>query len=382
MEPVAAIREGFALGSFLARWGSLARHDLSGSESATLTLTALLSTAEEDDRRRWQDLSLDYGNPRGASWLRSEIAARHHGLEAGNVLCCAGAQEGLACVMQALLAHGDHAVVVVPIYQPSERAVTSICSATGVPLEDHGGWRLDIDRVAAAIRPETRLVLMNFPNSPTGALIDPASLVALVELCRRHGLWLVNDEVYRLMTDDPRVDASPITDIYERGVSIDALSKSLGLPGLRVGWVVCQDRKLLADALLAKSGLSSYLAAPAEILARIALRAEALIMRGNKTVVRSNWHMLRNFIDRHPDVFEGHASGHLAFAAPRYVGEDCTERFAVNLVHATGVLLLPSGLWRSRLADVPSDRVRIRLGSPCISPALAVLDTHLTDWFR
>ncbi len=260
--------------------------------------------------------------------------------------------------------------------------MTSICSATGVPLEDRGGWRLDIDRVAAAIRPETRLVLMNFPNSPTGALIDRASLVALVELCRRHGLWLVNDEVYRLMTDNPCADLSPIANVYEHGISIDALSKSLGLPGLRVGWVVCQDRKLLAEVLLAKSRLSSYLAAPAEILARIALRADALILSRNKTIARSNLDMLRIFINNHSNVFADHASGHLAFAAPRYVGADSPERFAVNLVHATGVLLLPSGLWRSRLADVPSNHVRIRLGSPGIGPALAVLDTYLTARFK
>ena len=82
--------------------------------------------------------------------------------------------------MQALLTRDDHAIVVVPIYQPSERAVTSICAATCVVLEDRGNWRLDIGKIAAAVRPNTRLVLMNFPNSPTGALIDPASLAALV----------------------------------------------------------------------------------------------------------------------------------------------------------------------------------------------------------
>ncbi len=245
-------------------------------------------------------------------------------------------------------------------------------------MEDRGNWHLDLDRVATAVRPETKLVLMNFPNSPTGAVIDPASFTALVELCRRHGLWLVNDEVYRLMTNDPPLAPPAVADVYERGISINAMSKSLGLPGLRVGWVVCQDRKLLADVLLVKSGLSSYLAAPAEILARIALQAEASIMRRNKTVARSYLGLLQSFIGRHPDVFQAATSGHLALAAPRYVGEGDAERFAIDLVHATGVLLPPFRLWRSRLADVPSNRFRIRLGGPGISPALAALDSHLT----
>ena len=253
-----------------------------------MTLTALLSMAEEDDLRRWQNLGLGYDDPRGAFWLRSEIAARHQGLEGDDVLCCAGAQEALTCVMQALLTRDDHAIVVVPIYQPSERAVTSICAATCVVLEDRGNWRLDIGKIAAAVRPNTRLVLMNFPNSPTGALIDPASLAELVGLCRRHGLWLVNDEVYRLMISEPAALPSPVADVYERGISIDAVSKSFGLPGLRVGWVVCRDRRLLARMCSAKSQLSSYVAAPSEVLARIALRAEASILRRNKSVARSN----------------------------------------------------------------------------------------------
>src|SRR5271165_2541978 len=121
MEPLgAADPDAFVLGNFLARWAGLARYDLSGSESAALTLTALLSMAQEDNLRRWRNLGLGYGDPRGASWLRAEIAARHQGLNEDNVLCCAGAQEALTCVMQALLARDDHAIVIVPIYQPSE----------------------------------------------------------------------------------------------------------------------------------------------------------------------------------------------------------------------------------------------------------------------
>ena len=380
MEPVASSDpETFAFGNFLARWGSLARYDLSGSESAALTLTALLSMAEEDDLRRWQNLGLGYDDPRGAFWLRAEIAARHQGLEGDDVLCCAGAQEALTCVMQALLTRDDHAIVVVPIYQPSERAVTSICAATCVVLEDRGNWRLDIGKIAAAVRPNTRLVLMNFPNSPTGALIDPASLAALVGLCRRHGLWLVNDEVYRLMISEPAALPSPVADVYERAISIDAVSKSFGLPGLRVGWVVCHDRTLLAGVCSAKSQLSSYVAAPSEVLARIALRAEASILRRNKSVARSNLRLLLGFVARHPDVLLGTASDHLAFAAPRYVGAGDAEGFAIELLQATGVLLAPFGLWRSRLGTVPSDRFRIRLGCPDIGPALATLNWYLTS---
>jgi hypothetical protein len=373
------VRDGFALASFLARWSSSARHDLSASESATLRLADLLAMAEADDQRRWEKLSLGYGDPNGAPWLRAEIATRHHGLEADDLLCCAGAHEGLTCVMRALLAPGDHVVVVVPIYQPSEQAVTSICAATGVPLQDCGGWRLDIDRVAAAVRPQTRLVLMNFPNSPTGAPIDRTTLESLVELCRRHGLWRVNDEVYRTMAEDAPASPPPVADIYERGISINAVSKGFGLPGLRVGWVVCRDRGVLARVLRAKSGLSSCLGTPNEVLAHIALRAEVGIVARNKAIARSNSKLMQSVFARHPDLFACDAPGNLAFAAPRYLGARDAGAFAVSLVRAAGVLLLPFGLWRTMLAEVPADRLRIGLGGSGVARALATLDEHLVN---
>jgi aspartate/methionine/tyrosine aminotransferase len=369
--------ETFALGGFLERWSPWVWHDLSGSEAATLTLSVLLEMAGSEDRRRWQELGLGYTDPRGAAWLRRAIAERYDNLDDTQVVCCAGAQEALTSVMRALLAPGDHAVVVVPIYQPSERAVTSICAATGVPLEDRGAWSLDVDRVASALRDNTRLVLMNFPNSPTNASIDPTTLAALVALCRRHGLWLVNDEVYGLVDLDPRLRSPRVGDIYERGVSINAVSKGFGLPGLRVGWVACQDRRLLAEVQLAKSMLSSCLAAPSEVLAHVALRAEARIVERNRAVLDSNRRLLELFLGRHLEAFEGQASGNAAFVYPRYRGSEGADRFAVELAREAGVLLLPSGLWQSPLAETPGDRVRIGLGRVGVGAALQALSGYL-----
>lgn len=371
------VTEAFALGSFLARWSSEAVYDLSASESATLKLSDLLAMAQPDDEARWRTLHLDYPHPRGASWLRAEIATRYRGLDPDHIVCCAGAQEGLACVARAVLDPGDHAIVVLPIYQPSERAVTSICDATGVALQDRGTWRLDIDQLAASVRPETRLVLINFPNSPTGAQIDPDTLAALIALCRRQGLWLVNDEVYRLTAVDRSANPPPIAEIYERGISINSLSKGHGLAGLRVGWIACQNGVLLAKVLLAKSGLSSCLAAPNEVLAHIALRAEAQIVARNRSIARANLGLLQACLNRHPDVFDPATPNNLAFLAPRTLLAPEAGDFATHLVADAGVLVLPFGLWRSPLAELSADRLRIGLGSADMGRALAALDDYL-----
>ena len=375
---VADANPDFALASFLARWGSFGTYDLSASESATIGLSSLLEMACPDDRRRWEQLDFGYASPHGAPWLRTAIADRHQRLDAFQVLCCAGVQEGLTCVMRAVLRPGDHVVVVVPIYQPTEQAVTSICDTTGVALRPEDDWRLDVDQVAAAIRPNTKLILLNFPNSPTGASIDQAVLGDVVELCRRRGLWLVNDEVYRSVGSDPASCPRPVAEIYERGISVDGLSKGFGLPGLRVGWVLCQDQALLAKVLLAKSALSSCLATPSEVLAHMALRAEDRIIQRNRAVARANRDRLLGLLRRHPAILEGSVGNDAVLAFPRYRGAEGSERFAERLARDAGVLVLPSRLWRSPLAPVPADRLRLGLGRVEAGPALAALDDYLT----
>ncbi len=101
------------------------------------------------------------------------------------MLCFAGAQEGIACALQTLLEPTDHAIVVTPNYQAPESIALSICDVTGVPLDQSQGFALDIPAIEAAIRPNTRLIAVNFPNNPTGAVPDHATFAELVAADRR-----------------------------------------------------------------------------------------------------------------------------------------------------------------------------------------------------
>jgi aspartate/methionine/tyrosine aminotransferase len=367
----------FALAAYLDRWSGCAHHALAASDSEPLTLAALLHLAGPEDRRRWREADLGYADPRGASWLRATVSARYHRLEAGDVLISAGAQEAVTCVLTALLGPADHAVVVVPIYQPSELVVTRLCAADGVALDPGRDWTLDLDRLAAAIRSSTRLVLMNFPNSPTGAVLDRASLDGLIDLCRRHGLWLVNDEVYRQTDRDPERAVPPVVDLYERGISINGLSKGFGLPGLRVGWAACRDRGTLDRILAAKNLLSSCLARPSEILAQVALQAEPRLTGRARGIGQRNLHRLRALLDRHPDLFDADEPTNLAFACPRFRGREGATAFARTLAAEDGVLVLPSALWHSALASIPTDRLRLGLGRVGSGAALGIVADHL-----
>src|SRR5205085_9221537 len=127
--------------------------------------------ADDDARARWDSLRLGYTESLGLPALREEIASLYPGLAADDVMTFAGAEEAVFLAMHALLTAGDHAVVVWPAYQSLHEVARSIgASITLVPL-DSRDWSLDVDAIAAAMRPNTRVIVINFPHSPTGAQI-------------------------------------------------------------------------------------------------------------------------------------------------------------------------------------------------------------------
>lgn len=365
------------LDTFLARWHGSVRHDLAGSECETLVLPDLLAMAGPEDISRWKGLRLGYTDPHGSDWLRETITLGYRHANAENVLCFAGAQEALSCVLRALLAPGDHAILVLPCYSPTEFALTCLCDVTGVALDADNGWALDIDRVRDAIRPATRLVLVNFPNNPTGKRIDFSAFAALIDLCRERGLWLVNDEVYRLIDHAPEQRLPPVVDAFERGISVDAVSKSLGLPGLRVGWIACRDRAVLSRAFQAKHLASGSLAGPSEILANIAIRAADKILARNQAIAGDNLCQLRNFFADFSETFDWHEpeAGVVAFA--RYRGAEGVEAWADALIGRAGILVLPASVFRSALAPSATDRFRIGFGKRSFADGLDALRKSL-----
>ena len=171
-------------------------------------------------------------------------------------------------------------MVVTPNYQAAETVPLALCEVTGVALDADRDWALDLDEVAAAIRPNTRVVSVNFPNNPTGKVIGagdftapgPACATSAASTCsatRSTAAWNVTR---------PASCRRP-TDLSERALSLNVTSKSLGLPGLRIGWITCRDRALRARLERAKHYTTICNSAPSEVLARIALKARETILR-------------------------------------------------------------------------------------------------------
>jgi aspartate/methionine/tyrosine aminotransferase len=362
------------LEAYLAQTMVGAKYDLSSSYSDVLDLSILRNLASADDFGVWETLDFGYTDPVGSERLRLRISNLYSGLGNSNIVCCTGAHDAAACIAEALLTREDHAIVVLPLYQPLEWTITDRVNATGISL-DAASLRLDLDHLEAAITPRTRVVMMNFPNSPTGVILDDETLNGLIALCRHHGLWLVNDEVYRHLV--PGRPAPPIVDLYESGVSIDAVSKGYGLPGLRVGWVACHDMELLRRVSLVKARRSSFLAAPSDVLAGIALANRTELLAHARLISTRNRTSLREILSTFPEAFDLNLGSNLLFSCPRYLGPDGAAGFADQLLARTGAVVLPTSLWKSPLAPIPQDRLRIGLGLRGSAAGLEVLADYL-----
>ncbi len=367
----------FALEVYFSRWQSAARHHLTASESETLDLPALLALAEPADRARWERMRFGYSDPRGSELLRETVAGLYRHASAADVLCCAGAQEAMHTVLRALLGRDDHAVVVTPNYQSSETIPASLCAVSGVALDPADRWSLDIDAVAAALRPNTKLILVNFPNNPTGKILERDRFEALTALCARHGLWLLSDEVYCWIERDPARRLPAAVDALPRGISLGAVSKSYGLPGLRVGWIACRDRGLLQRVERLKHYLSICNATPCEILAQIALKASASILARNRRIAASNLALLDRFFAQRADLFDWQTPDGGVVGYPRYKGPDGVESFCARLIEEDGILLLPASVYRSEVASTPTDRFRIGFGRADFAAGLAAMEASL-----
>ncbi|MBO0738711.1 MAG: pyridoxal phosphate-dependent aminotransferase [Alphaproteobacteria bacterium] len=181
----------------------------------------------------------------GFSRVRQAIAARFQrrtGQPCGaeNVVVTTGAQGGLFCALQCLAGPGDEVIVPEPIYA-TYAGVTGASGAhlTTVPLRGDRGFHPDIEAISRAVTPRTRVIWINSPHNPTGAVFTAEEITRIAELCRSHDLWLLSDEVYEdLAFARPHVSPWSLPGMAERTVVVSSLSKSHAIPGFRFGWII------------------------------------------------------------------------------------------------------------------------------------------------
>lgn len=367
----------FRLETHFSKWEFKARYHMTASDAESMSMRELLNMATSEEREAFEGMWLGYTETFGAPDLRSEIASTYHRQNSADVLCFAGASEGIFAANSVILDSDSHAIVITPNYQSHETLPIAICEATGVPLDPKDNWSLDIDRVADAIQPNTRLVTINFPHNPTGTILPLERYDALIELCRKHGIYILHDEIFNGLGPTGTKHLPFIADVYERGLSLNVMSKSYGLPGLRIGWIACRDRQVIAKMERMKHYLSICNSGPSERLTMIALRNRERILSRNCSIIDENLPKWDAFFARHPELFEWKHPDGSCMAFPRYKGPDGVDTFCTALVEESGVLFLPSTIYSSELGETPKDRFRLGFGRTGLDQGIKAMDEHL-----
>ncbi|WP_406002881.1 aminotransferase class I/II-fold pyridoxal phosphate-dependent enzyme [Streptomyces sp. NBC_00829] len=209
-------------------------------------------------------------------------------------------------------------------------------------------------------------------------MIGIAEFAELTMLCDERGIHLFSDEVYHGLERDPAGILPQAADLSERALSLNVTSTSLGLPGLRIGWITCRDRALLSRLERAKHYTTICNSAPSEVLTRIALKARGTILDRNRSLIARNLPLFEEFFAEFADLFEWRAPDGGCVAYPRYLGPEGVEEFCTRLVEEAGVLLLPASTYHSDLTPTPTDRFRIGIGRDNSEAGLAAF----AQWLR
>jgi arginine:pyruvate transaminase len=181
----------------------------------------------------------------GYPQVRAAVAARFERrtgrpCNADNVVLTPGTQGGLFCALNCLAGPGDEVILPEPIYGPYAGVIgASGARMVNVPLRPDKSFHPDVDTLARAVTPQTRVIWINSPHNPTGAVFTADEIAGIAELCRKRDLWLVSDEVYEdLAFARPHVSPWSLPDMAERTIVASSLSKSHAMAGFRFGWVI------------------------------------------------------------------------------------------------------------------------------------------------
>ena len=361
----------FRIERFYARYEFATRYMLSSSDCESRTISELLEL-EPDAHQRLLQQWCGYTESLGAPELREAIAALYATAEPDDVIVASCAEEGIFLLYHALLCAGDHAIVETPCYESAlqvARSTGAEVSAWERRYED--GWAHDLDELERLIAPATRVLYINQPHNPTGTLMSHAAFERVVELAREHDLVLFCDEVYRELEHDPADRLPAACDLYERAVSLGSISKTYGLPGLRIGWLASRDPAIRSQIAELKDYTTICSSAPSELLVALALRHRQTLIDRNLGLVKRNLPLVDEFLDHHDDVFEWirPTAGPIGFPRVAAPGGDVDE-LCRRLAQA-GVLLLPGTVY-----DQPG-HVRVGYGHADLPEALELLELQL-----
>jgi aspartate/methionine/tyrosine aminotransferase len=334
----------FKLERYFAKHEFTAKYLLSSSDCDGFALKDVLNIASKNELTLWENLKLGYTESEGNSLLRDSICKYYKNVTRNNVIVASPGELNYI-TMNVLLHPNDHVITVSPSYQSLYEVVRSIGCEISYWKPDTNNWYFDPEKLESLIKNNTKLIIINFPHNPTGSYLKPNELNKIIEIARKNNIYIFSDEMYhKLMTSD-YAELSPISDLYEKGISLWGTSKSFGLAGLRTGWIVTQDLKIIKKILAFKDYLSICNSATSEILTLIALNNLEKFLEPNIKKIKQNILHFSKFIKKHKDIFEfiPPKAGSTAFVKLNI--NEPSLQFSNTLVEKTGIMTLPAEMF-------------------------------------
>ncbi|EGY17430.1 hypothetical protein VD0002_g879 [Verticillium dahliae] len=349
--------------------------------AASISIDELVALSEDKSGKSPIDTStcLVYGAIPGSEALRSNIASQHENLSSENVLITQGAIAANFLTLYALVGPGDHVICVYPTYQQLYSVPRSLgADVTLWKLTAENGFVPDVAELEALVRPNTKMIIINNPNNPTGASIPRSVLAALAATARARDMTILSDEVYRplfhALHDDAGAAVPPsITGLgYDKVIATGSMSKAYALAGLRIGWAASPSAALLARLASARDYTTISVSRLDDQVAAYALAppVRAPLLRRNVALARTNRALVEAFVDAHAGVcsWVRPSAGTTAFLRFERDGAPVDDvAFARDVLDRTKVFFVPGS---KCFGDGGDFKGYVRIGYVCHTEVL------------
>jgi aspartate/methionine/tyrosine aminotransferase len=337
--------ETFALERWMTTWELSVTHDITESGISPMSIDELLRVAGVDDPGRVIAEAMAapqlYSEARGTEALRQIIADTYASVTADDVLVTTGAIEANFLVYNALLEPGDLVVVTTPCYQQLVSIPRAIgCEVSEWQVTPESGFTFDLDALEALVTERTKLIVVNSPHNPTGALLSQADLERIARIAARVDAWVLADEAYRWLDHPGGVElAGSFRDLYPKAISVGTMSKFFGLPGLRLGWLA-GTAELAAQCWALRDYTSLSPAMLSDRFAQIAVANHERIRERNHAILAQNLVKAREWFEENDDIVSWCEPRAGLLAMIKVHGVENTDELSERMAKA-GVMLAP-----------------------------------------
>jgi aspartate/methionine/tyrosine aminotransferase len=363
----------FKLERYFAKYEFSAKYLLSSSDCDGLSQSELIKATDEEMKSVWKNLKLGYTESLGHPLLRSEVSKLYKGIGVENVIVFIP-EEAIFAAMSTILEKGDHVICTYPGYQSLYQVAENMgCTVTKWIPDEKNGWKFDVEILKRSIKKNTKMIIVNFPHNPTGFLPSKAEFNTLIDIAKKHDVYLFSDEMYRFLEYKESERLPSASELYGKAISLFGMSKTFGMAGVRIGWLITKDLKLINNLASFKDYLSICSSAPSEILSIIALRAKEKIISSNLKKIKNNLELLDKFFERNSDKFLWVRPRAGTIGLPRLKNNISGFKFCQDVVEKVGVMLLPSTVY-----DFDDRHFRIGFGRQNMPEALNELEKYIS----